>query len=195
VTSKPGWLDDLRPVAEPRLEPLARGSGVLAWHATVAFRRWLSPPGAPKPAWAETYGKAQILSGDGVRSVAEIELTRRLREAGWQGGWMDTFGSAPRGWREWLVEPGALPAPVRDVMKRVAATLGTAGAGRPDLVAWRGSTLGEAVFVEYKGPSDRIRPGQDAWYRAALATGISRDQFAVARWPRVLADNSRLADQ
>jgi hypothetical protein len=68
-------------------------------------------------------------------------------------------------------------------MERIADRLGTAKAGQPDLVAWRGNTLGEAVFVEYKGPSDRIRTGQDAWYRAALATGISRDQFAVARWP------------
>jgi hypothetical protein len=157
---------------------------VLSWHVTVVFRRWRAPPSAPKPDWAETYGKTQVESDSGVRSVAEIELTHRLREAGWQAGWVDTFGSAPRAWREWLIEPSTLPAPLRDGMKRIADRLATARAGRPDLVAWRGRTLGEAVFVEYKGPRDRIRTGQDAWYCAALATGISRDQFAVARWPR-----------
>ena len=41
---------------------------------------------------------------------------------------------------------------------------------------------GTAFDVEYKGPSDRVRRGQDAWFRAALRAGMSRDQFAVAKW-------------
>jgi hypothetical protein len=183
MTSAPNWLADLRPVAEPALKPLARDSPLLAWHVTVAFRRWIPAPGSPKPGWAETYGKTQIVSGT-AWSVAEIELARRLREAGWQAGWMDTFGSAPRVWREWLVAQSDLPKSVRDALEDIGSALGTADAGWPDLVAWRGSRLGASVFVEYKGPSDRIRAGQAAWYRAALAAGVSRDQFAVVRWPR-----------
>lgn len=186
VSSEPLWLADLRPVERPQLRPLATNPSVLAWHATVAFQRWMPAPGAPKSLWAETYGKTQIVSGDGARSVAEIELTCRLREAGWNAGWMDTFGSAPGAWAKWLVKPSALPALLRDTLERIGSDRKTGGYGQPDLVAWRGSSLGEAVFVEYKGPSDRIRPKQDSWYRAALAVGISREQFAVAHWPRRL---------
>jgi hypothetical protein len=190
MTSAPRWLADLRPVAGPQLKPLARDRPLLAGHATAAFRRWLPVPGSPEPGWAETYGKTPIVSADGTWSVAEIELTRRLREAGWQAGWMDTFGAAPRVWREWLIEQSALPELVRDTLEQIDGALGTAHVGRPDLVAWRGSSLGETVFVEYKGPSDRVRAGQDPWYRAALAAGVSRGQFAVARWPHALAETA-----
>lgn len=61
---------------------------------------------------------------------------------------------------------------------------GSNGGGKPDIVAWRGESLADAVFLEYKGPNDRIRIGQDAWFRAALREGMSRDQFAVARWSK-----------
>jgi hypothetical protein len=126
---------------------------VLSWHVTVVFRRWRAPPSAPKPDWAETYGKTQVESDSGVRSVAEIELTHRLREAGWQAGWVDTFGSAPRAWREWLIEPSTLPAPLRDGMKRIADRLATARAGRPDLVAWCGKDARRGGLRRVQGPA------------------------------------------
>jgi hypothetical protein len=115
--------------------------------------------------------------------VAEIELVQRLREAGWQAGWVNTFGGAPRTWDEWLVTPSSLPSQLRASYESITADVAGGARGRPDIIAWRGESLAEAVFVEYKGPSDRIRSGQDAWLRAALRAGMLREQFAVAKWP------------
>jgi hypothetical protein len=182
----PLWLSILKPVGQCRLEPLMHGSDMLAWHATLAFRRWSLPPGASKLPWSVTYGKTQIARNDGTRTIAEIELVRRLREAGWCAGWVDTFGSAPHVWNEWLVKPNSLPLPLRASYEAITRAAGSTG-GKPDIVAWQGESLADAVFVEYKGPSDRVRPGQDIWFRAALRNGMSRDQFAVAKWPKLAA--------
>jgi hypothetical protein len=160
------------------------GSDVLAWYAPLAFTRWSPPPGAAKLPWSITYGKTQIACDDGTWTVAEIELVRRLRAAGWCAGWVDTFGTAPQVWTEWLVSPPSLPVPLRDSYETITKAAGSTGGGKPDILAWQGEALADAVFVEYKGPSDRVRPGQDAWFRAALLHGMSRDQFAVATWPK-----------
>jgi VRR-NUC domain len=182
--SAPLWLSILKPV-ECRLEPLMRGSDMLAWHATLAFTRWSLPQGASKLPWSVTYGKTQIARDDGTWTVAEIELVRRLRDAGWRAGWVDTFGSAPHLWTEWLVKPNSLPLPMRASYEAITRAAGSTGGGKPDIVAWQGESLADAVFVEYKGPNDKVLPGQDIWFRAALRNGMSRDQFAVAKWPKL----------
>jgi hypothetical protein len=184
--SAPLWLSALRPI-EFRLQPLLRGSDLLAWHATLDFVRWCPPSGVSKPPWRETYGKTLIAQEDGTWTVAEIELVRRLREAGWRAGWMDTFGTAPSQWSESIVKPTSLPLPLRELCEVISDTSDGSDRGRPDIVAWQGQSVAEAVFVEYKGPNDRIRPGQVAWLRAALCAGMSRDQFAVGKWPSAAA--------
>jgi hypothetical protein len=181
------WLSILEPVGQCRLEPLVSGGNVLAWHATLAFTRWSLPPGASKLSWSVTYGKTQIARDNGTWTVAEIELVRRFREAGWRAGWVDTFGRAPKAWTEWLVKPNSLPLPLRASYEAITRAAGGKGGGKSDIVAWQGESLADAVFVEYKGPSDKVLPGQDIWFRAALGNGISRDQFAVAKWPKLAA--------
>jgi len=162
------------------------GSDVLVWHAIVEFTRWIPSPGTPPVPWNVTYGKTQIAREDGTWTVAEIELVRRLRDAGWPAGWVDTFGSAPPVWTEWLVKPNSLPLPLRASYEAITRAAGSTGAGKPDIIAWQGESLADAVFVEYKGPSDRLRAGQDAWFRAALSNGVLRDQFAVVKWPKAV---------
>jgi hypothetical protein len=123
--------------------------------------------------------------GDNGRwSVAEIELVRRFRAAKWSAGWIDTFGSAPSAWASWLVDPGELPAPLRRAFNAITEDASARGGGKPDVIAWRGDSLSDAVFIEYKGPSDRVRPGQDAWLESALGKGVLPDQFLVAKWPK-----------
>jgi len=167
-----------------RLEPLKHGSELSAWHATLEFAYWRPQDGIAKPHRSETYGKTLIVSPDGTWTVAEIELVRRMRESGWKAGWVDTFGSAPKKWVEWMVEPSLLPSPLRESCQTITRAAGRNGGGNPDIVAWRGKSLADAVFLEYKGPNDKVRAGQDAWFRAALREGMSQDQFAVATWPK-----------
>lgn len=182
MTSPPGWLTDMRPVGECRLESLLPGSADLAWHVVLDFEPWRPPPGTPKLPWQVTYGKTLIVANDGQWTVAEIELVRRFRDAAWQAGWLDTFGSAPRGWKEWLRKRESLPSTLRDFLHTTSPD-GKGRRGRPDIIAWRDDSLAAAVFVEYKGPGDKVRPEQGAWFEAALKAGMKREQFAVARWP------------
>jgi len=122
---------------------------------------------------------------DGSWTVAEIELVRRFREAGWQAGWMNTFGRAPRNWDEWIVKPQSLPLPLRTTYVAITNSVDPKGAGRPDIIAWRDGTLAQAVFVESKGLKEKIRPKQVKWFREAHHAGVSLGQLAIARWREV----------
>ncbi len=179
----PAWLKIFRPI-ECLQGPLFRGSKTQSWHATVEFKRWVPPKGGTPLAWKETYGKTQIIGRGGARTVAEVELVDRLRAAGWKAGWLDTFGHAPAAWRGRVVKQADLPTALGRWLNRITVAAGSKRGGRPDVVAWRGPKLADAVFAEYKGPNDRIRNGQDAWCCAAAAKGLRVDQFAVVRWPR-----------
>jgi hypothetical protein len=142
-------------------------------------------PNTPAPTKKETYGKTLITRNDGNWTVAEIELVRRLRDAGWDAGWVDTFGSAPKEWDEWIVNLDSLPSALRYFLNDTDRITGRNG-GKPDVMAWRNNSLEETVFIEYKGPRDRIHQGQIKWLQAARLAGMSLDQFAVARWPKQL---------
>jgi len=179
----PQWLSSFQPIFLSR-EPLTPDSDLMVWHAVVSFVHWSPLSGESKPSRKETYGKTLISRDDGNWTVAEIELVRRMRESGWKAGWVDTFGSAPKEWAEWIVESSSLPSPLRESYQTITRAAGRNGGGKPDIVAWRGESLADAVFLEYKGPNDRVRVGQDVWFRAALKEGMSLEQFAIARWPK-----------
>jgi hypothetical protein len=188
----PEWIQIVRPITIPVLQPIAAGSRCLCWYAELQFQKYAPPAGTPKQPWSETYGKTQVVGDDGRWSVAEIELVRRLRAGGWSAGWIDTFGSAPSAWAGWLVHPGELATPLRRSFNAITDDASVSGGGKPDVIAWRGDALSDAVFIEYKGPSDRVRPGQDAWLESALRKGVSPDQFLVAKWPKPRARSGRL---
>lgn len=54
--------------------------------------------------------------------------------------------------------------------------------GKPDIMAWQDDSIAKVVFIECKGPGDKIHQRQEQWLKAALCEGISFEQFAVARW-------------
>src|SRR5690242_16830345 len=117
--NSPSWIATLRPVGAPRLVPVSPDSDLLAWHAEIQFERWIPSQNADPLPRSATYGKTQVLGEGGIRSVAEIELVRRLRAAGWRAGWADTFGSAPETWAAWILTVDALPQPLREAYVRI----------------------------------------------------------------------------
>ncbi len=177
----PQWLSIICPLTSCQLEPLTTSSDQLVWHAALTFMKWSPTPNVLPPTRKERYGKTTIIGEDGSWSVVEIELTRRLREAGWQAGWVDTFGGAPKAWAEWLVNPSSLPSALGHFISEIDRVTGRKG-GKPDLVAWQGDSLAKAVFLECKGPGDKIHQKQEEWLNAALRAGMSCEQFAVAKW-------------
>jgi hypothetical protein len=177
------WIALLSPLGVPELRPLVAGTDLQAWHVDVAFVPWQQAESATALTREETYGfKPQILGSDGSRVAAEIELALRLRSARMNAFWIDTFGSAPAPWARYIAKRDQLPAALAAFLTQIQAAAGKKLGGAPDVVAWRSGSEKDARWIEYKGPKDRIRPGQDAWLRAALAQGLPLESYVVARW-------------
>jgi len=176
----PEWITSLHPLV---CRSKSFAPDLTVWHADVSFVRWYPEPSESKPPWKETYGKTLIQAKDGNWTVAEIELVRRLRKAGWEAGWLDTYGHAPEAWREWLLNRNLLPSSLGDFLNETKSMTGRRG-GTPDVVAWRDNSLSEAAFIEYKGPNDSVKQKQIDWVMAALKVGMSIQQYAVVSWPK-----------
>ena len=149
--------------------------------ARLAFREWKeqAPPRTSLGAWSDTYGKPLILGDDGQRSVAEIEVVRRLRHAGWEAAWIDTFSGAPAWMRPWTDRGIGLPTPVASTVARLRSA--SAPEGRPwDVIAWRDKRI---LFLEAKRRhGDRLRPGQIAWLEAAVRKRLVEVSFGIVEW-------------
>jgi hypothetical protein len=160
------------------ISPLFR---LAAWHADLEFVPWIPPASSPKPQRSETYGKTLMAGDNSSLTVGEIELVRRFRQAGWQAGWVDTYGRAPQKWAEWIVTRESLPLPLGSSYRAISDAVDPEGGGRPDVIAWREGSIASAVFIESK-MKDAIRPDQEKWFREAKKAGVSHNQCAIARW-------------
>ncbi len=182
------WVSAIVPIGEPYRGRLSEHSDVEAWHAPVEFRPWEFSTETPKLSRKDTYGwKPQVQAAyPGLdRSVGEVELAQRLRSAGYTAYWVDNFGSAPAIWRPWTRRAKQLPRWLLEMdekIRRHDLMKPYKTGGWPDVVAWD-PTSNEALFVEYKGPGDKVKPSQDAWVRAAADLGVLPDtSYVVATW-------------
>lgn len=137
----PTWLAALLPLTECRLEPLMRNDGELVWHVNLSFEQWSPSPNVPPLTRKERYGKTAIIGGDGHWSVVEIELTRRLRKFGWNAGWLDTYGGAPKAWVAWLVEPESLPSALVGFIVSSGRLILRLSAGVASQILWHGRVI------------------------------------------------------
>jgi hypothetical protein len=194
---RPIWADGLgayevkpAPIRKPKE---GRTEPPTVWTAYLTFPAWLGGDPASL-SWKDNYGKSGniVADGQGEMSFAEVELVKRLRESGWEAGWLDNFGHAPRRWRDWLVtvfdrppdkDPvQSLPPHVRrrflafeNAINRVRPKPSTRG--RPDIVAWR---TGQYSYIESKGPRDAINDDQELWAREIIAADF--DIYGVVSW-------------
>lgn len=188
--TEPPWIEAIgarvlgpRPFAPrsrktPRLGPASEMT-----HLELPLERWDGPIGD----WAEHFGKGrgQVKSLDGaapLRSCTEVETAKRLRLVRDHAFWFNNYASDkfPDLWRAWTKQPhdepaewlGDLDAAIR---RRVASKRG----GLPDVVAWNDERpLATAIFMECKGPRERIGANQEDWLWAALQEGVRLDQVA-----------------
>jgi hypothetical protein len=166
---------------EPSSIRTAAGSKVDVPRVRLRFREWKeqAPARAVLGAWSDTYGKPLIVGDDGQRSIAEIEIVRRLRHAGWEAAWIDTFGGAPAWMRPWTDKGIGLPTPVASTVARLRSA--SAPEGRPwDVIAWRDDRI---LFLEAKRRHrDRLRPGQVAWLDGAIRQHLGDIVFGIVEW-------------
>jgi hypothetical protein len=129
-------------------------------------------------------------------SCAEVELADRAREAGWNGGWMNGFGSTdprfPAKWLEWVISE----ASAREILALQFPNAQVAKGGIPDLIFERGGAVVAAECKRVKGiyrnndceakpGGDTFKPSQVTWASGAIDAGISPDVLLAVWWTRL----------
>jgi hypothetical protein len=192
------WVMALRPQGYPYLDRLSAHSDFLTWHIRIELAEWQVPPSLATR-WKEdtannneTWRKRPLLRGDDSGcdySCGEVEIAARLRKAGFQSRWVSEWGSYEHVpcWRPFCVkrreledsEPELWAADnnLRERSKTRQDVLGRTG-GHPDVAAWHSQR--DIVYVEYKGPGDRVNKKQDAWAQEVIAQNPGRFCYLVA---------------
>jgi hypothetical protein len=153
----------------------------------LPFRQWDGHIGP----WSDHLGKAskQVYPLDGgppERSCNEVaKLLRKIRQEAY---WVCSFAPSkvPAIWRPWSIDPSDLPAWLKNLDRKIRASLVSKTGGIPDVAAWDSDNpLETLILVECKGPKEDIKEGQEVWVAAALEYGLSPETFAVAVRPFV----------
>jgi hypothetical protein len=143
---------------------------------TVTLRRRVQAWTGPKPEWWNLVPNKPLLRFNGQPIWAEFIVLRELEAEGWQGVWINAWRRAY--WRN-PGEVAAVPAPIGDLIDRIAKRTGRRG-GCWDICAWRGAEL---RFIELKQRDrDELRPTQRAWRAMALEEGVPLSAFAIVEW-------------
>lgn len=196
------WVQALEPTADPFIAPLMPGLPLQVWHIPVQFVQWEAPAqlasrwASDKKTWvAETWQKAPLVRGvhSGCEySCGEVELAARLRTSDYEAAWVSEWSGFPHVmcWREICIKRSELKNRRADLWQADQALRSSAAAmdidlgergGHPDV----GVALSNAppVYIEYKGPGDKIKPKQYDWARALIAA--STDLRYIAAYGKV----------
>ena len=122
----------------------------------IATQRWALEPwdGEDPPGLAKIWSRKPKFAVNASRSCAELAIVYHLRNEGWHGVWVNSFG--PRELRsEWFPAPAArtlaetgAPAWAVEAFDRLRAANGGSLGGFFDVFAWR--EPGEVRFYEAK---------------------------------------------
>ena len=185
----PAWIATLHPDrVDWRTFRTKGGFSVDAWAVTIRFppydgRRYDALP------WDCAKKGGLVAADDQEISCAEVEVTKRLRAAGFSdAGWLATCGT--RLWAQYQRPRGGIRDATESVFPGRSHRLAVNGAGAPDVVALSGP---HPVFVECKG-TEKLQDNQAAWIQALLSPDEIRELFAVViREPLTSSSSSRAA--
>ncbi len=123
------------------------------------------------------FGRKPIVDSFGCGLYPELAILRLLQKDGFRGVWVDAF----RGNKFWttMSKQRALPAQVQRTLDKIATRNHSNRGGCWDVVAWK---PGKLIFVESKGPVDKIRDSQRFWLEAALYARVPLSCFVVCEW-------------
>ncbi len=184
------WLEALpgtkskAPFAAVQRGRSSMGSPPVVVHVEIPYRQWEGPIGP----WAEHFGKGrqQVYTLDGgepVRSCNEVEVAKLLRAAGRCAYWVSCYNPSklPDIWRPYALAPKAMPDWLQQIDGKIRSRTGHPKGGIPDVVSWDASDpRGTVVFVECKGPKEKIKKNQEDWVCATIENGLEVERFAVA---------------
>jgi hypothetical protein len=167
-------LDFLKPhKVKSETFSLSSGEQVSIQKYFLEFKEWR---GAPVQ---NTYNGKSVIDWNGEPAFAELAVLRLFQSRGWDGVWVDSYGRKYRVGMQGLSEPIDLPAAQAELIESIRQKTGRFG-GCWDVVAWKDRT---ALFLELKREKkDAIQSTQTEWLAAALALGLSPDNFALIEW-------------
>lgn len=150
----------------------------------VTFRKW------DGEALSNVFGNKQLLDVNHCPAFAELAVMDIFVKDGWDARWVSTYGRGKmspcflRYWRDTDYQYQD-NIPFYDRQKRaflesVAVRNGRNYGGCWDIVAWKESVV---VFAELKRDrKDAVRTTQTRWLEAAIACGLTEDNFLLVRW-------------
>jgi len=170
----PPWIATLRPNGvEWRTFSTKGGLLIDAWAVTVRLPSYQGQRYDTLP-WDCRKKGGLVAAADQDISCAEVEVTKRLRAAGFSdAGWLATCGQ--RLWAPYQRPRGAIRDETESRFPGRSHRLVVNGAGTPDVVSLHGP---HPVFVECKG-TEKLQDNQAAWIRALLTPDEVRELFAV----------------
>jgi hypothetical protein len=172
MTIGDGWLAALHPVGPISYRQLGSTEANVPV-VPLSFAPWIGPPLGMADDCNKRGGR--IIGDASELSCAEVEIVKRLREAGWEAAWVSAFRCGERRWSSYRLAPTALPHWVRDFEARVGLT----ESGRPDVVAWAEDRV---LYVESKGPADALKATQIAWMSIAVSAELTPATVAIVSW-------------
>jgi hypothetical protein len=127
-----------------------------------------------------TYGGKALINFRGELVFAEIAILKTFEDAGWEGGWIDTYRN--KVWSDFpdRTTPSTLSGEAVELYERLKAANGGSRSGFWDVFVWKGD---EVVFAEAKRANDdQINSNQEKWLEAALSTGLQLKSFLIVEW-------------
>jgi hypothetical protein len=163
---------------------LLAGSKITMPSTYLTFKRW---QGAPI---GNTLGGKPLVNYEGKPMFAELAIQRTAVKEGWSARWVQTYGSRrtlPYFFTDWGDLPLSLQvvspldnAYCEAILATIAESNGGSYSGCWDVVAWKAKSV---LFLESKRHKhDRIRDTQLKWMRAALAVGLTTENFLIVQW-------------
>jgi hypothetical protein len=151
--------------APPETIKLPSGRSLAVAKFCCVFRKWQGTP------IADTYGGKAVLDCEGDPVFAEL--------ASWLDGvWNDRYRGKYRTGLPGLTEPVQLLEEQARLLERISGTRLRGGCF--DVIVWKEH---QTRFLELKRRKrDKIRDTQAAWLEAALAEGLSVNDFAIVEW-------------
>jgi hypothetical protein len=121
---------------------------------------------------------------------AELAIQRTAVKGGWSARWVETYGSRsiiPYYFTDWsdasLAQQAVSPLDntyCEALLASIAESNGGSYSGCWDVVAWKPNKV---LFLESKRHKhDTIRGTQLKWMQAALAVGLTADNFLIVQW-------------
>lgn len=166
-----GFLEQYK--VESEIFSLSSGTQVPIQKYLFEFKEW---SGAPI---SNTYNGKAIIDWNGEPVFAELAVLRLFQSHGWTGVWVDSYRRKFRVGLPDVANPVELPIPQAQLVESLREKTGRFG-GCWDLLLWQGD---RTLFIELKRrKKDHIQTGQIEWLAAALESGFTADNFALAEW-------------